>query len=99
MATVPVFADPLTGKWESSQWDLHRCPAGQVGEEWEYAVSVWSAYGGQDDHGPLPCAGGWLDQTVWFADADAVLRSERTRYIEAKRKQAEASNVAKRGKR
>lgn len=89
-STAPVFSDPLTGSWTTSEWDLHRCPAEQVDESWAYAVSVWMAYGGQDDRGPLPVAGGWMDQTVWFADADTILRSERLRYLDIKRKQAEA---------
>lgn len=94
-----MFSDPLTSAWTSTTWDLHRCPAGQVGEEWEYAISVWLAYGGQDDRGPLPVAGGWMDQTVWFADLDTLLRSERARYIEAKRKQAEAAREKPRARR
>lgn len=63
-------------------------------------MSVWSAYGGQDDRGPLPVAGGWLDQTQWFAEADAVLRSEKHRYIDAKRKEAEAkANAGRKARR
>lgn len=84
-ATNPVFQDPLTGAWESKKWDLHRCPAGQTEDAWNYVISVWSAYGGQDDRGPLPVAGGWMDQTLWFTEVDSVLRSERARYLEVKR--------------
>lgn len=93
-----MFTDPLTGLWESQRWDLFRCPASQVGDEWGYAVSVWSAYGGQDDRGPLPIAGGWLDQTLWFAEADAILRSERLRYL-AKREEERQKQHEQRSKR
>lgn len=45
-------------------------------------MRVWSMFGGRDDWGPLPVAGGWLDQTEWFADAARILSSERARYID-----------------
>ena len=87
----PVFADPHTGSFhESKHFNLHRCPACQVGFEWADLVSTWSVFGSGEHTGPLPLAGGWLDQMQWFADAHRILTSELTKYREAARKEAAA---------
>ena len=42
-ARNPVFADPITGRMdESKNFDLYRCPAGQVGPEWDFVIATWS---------------------------------------------------------
>jgi hypothetical protein len=93
---APVFPDPSTGAWDKSEsFDLHRCPACQVGREWTDFVNTWLIFGGTESRGPLPVAGGWIDQTQWFADAHQILAVELNKYHEAARKEAEA----KRGKR
>lgn len=89
-ALAPVFPDPLTGKWESLHFDLRRCPACQVGHEWVDLVRTWGVFGGGDNLGPMPMSGGWLDQMQWFADAHGVLSAERSKYLESRRKDAEA---------
>lgn len=86
--------DPLTGKRESNLWDLHRCPAHHAGAEWVDVVRTWSVFGGRDDWGPLPVAGGWLDQTQWFADAHRILSAERERLIDMRQKDAEREREA-----
>lgn len=89
-ARSPVFADPITGRMDGSKnFDLYRCPAGQVGPEWDFVIATWSAFGGRDSFGPLPVAGGWLDQTQWFADAHAILSGERNLEHDRQRKEAE----------
>lgn len=86
----PVFPDPVTGSFrESKTHDLHRCPACQVGREWGDVIDTWGVFGGGDSRGPLPVAGGWLDQTQWFADAHAILSGELAKYRDAARKEAE----------
>jgi len=96
---TPAFADPITGSFtESSCFDLHRCPAGQIGSEWDDFLSVWSAYGSGDSRGPLPLAGGWLDQMQWFTDAHAVMAAELDKYREIERKKSEADAKSRRGK-
>lgn len=57
-------------------------------------LTTWSVFGGRDDFGPLPVAGGWLDQTQWFADVHRVLSSERTKLLEAKQREAEIKRSA-----
>lgn len=90
-APAPVFPDPRTGDFfVSKQFDTHRCPACQVGWEWMDLVSTWGIFGGQEQRGPMPLDGGWLDQMKWFADAHSILASERMRYLEARRKEMEA---------
>lgn len=96
-ADHPVFPDPLTGSFHvSATFDLRRCPADQVGPEWSSLIAAWSVFGGGDTHGPLPLAGGWLDQMQWFADAHSVLSSERSKYLEARQKDVEAKQKGRR---
>lgn len=83
-SVAPVFPDPITGSYhESKHFDLHRCPACQVGYEWSDLISAWLVFAGEESRGPLPLAGGWLDQMQWFADAHSILARERQKYIEA----------------
>jgi hypothetical protein len=94
------MSDPLTGSYhESKHFDLRRCPAGQIGPEWNAVVDCWAVFGGRDTFGPLPVAGGWLDQTQWFADAHAALSSERSRYHEKLEREAEAKRKQPTGRR
>lgn len=85
---VPVWPDPITGGFNGSKhFDLHRCPAGQVGPEWCDLIATWKRFGGADNPGPLPISGGWLDQMQWFADADDILSHERSIYLDARMKE------------
>lgn len=81
-------------------FDLRRCPAHSTSEDWVRVVRTWSMFGGRDDWGPLPVAGGWLDQTEWFADASRILSAERARLVErreedAKRERESAARKAR----
>jgi len=61
-------------------------------------VQAWSVFAGRDSFGPLPVAGGWLDQTQWFADVHAVLSGELARYREAQDKKRERERRVGRGR-
>lgn len=90
------MSDPITGSFHASKhYDLRRCPAGQVGPEWYAVVDAWSVFGGRDSFGPLPVAGGWLDQTQWFSDVHAVLSGEKARYHERERQEQERKQRGK----
>lgn len=94
-AKTPVFGDPISGGFNGKHFDLYRCPASQVGPEWESVVATWRVFGGSDNFGPLPLAGGWLDQMQWFADAHGILANERQLYLDAKAKESEAKRKTK----
>lgn len=88
-AEFPVFPDPHTGSFQhSAHLDLHRCPACQVGSEWTDLVHAWAEYGAGESRGPLPVAGGWMDQTQWFADAHAILSDELSKHRRLQAEQA-----------
>lgn len=80
---------------ESSKWDLFRCPAHAVDSSYSEIVQAWSVFGGRDDFGPLPIAGGWLDQPAVFADVHRILSAERERLIESRRKEDERERERK----
>lgn len=92
-ADAPVFADPTTGSFHvSRQFDLHRCPACQTDHAWLDAIATWRVFGWGDTLGPLPVAGGWMDQTQWFADLHRILAGERAKIIAEQVKEANRRN-------
>lgn len=89
-AAAPVFPDPTTGSFHASKlFDLHRCPACQVGYEWTDFVNAWLVFAGREAYGPMPVSGGWTDQTQWFADAHGVLSVELRKLHDAHRAEDE----------
>jgi len=81
------YEDPVTNQ------PVYRCPVSQVDPAcYEVVDAWWTARGsGGMAPGPLPVAGGWMDQTVWFHKACAILDDQHSKDredIEAKRKKS-----------
>lgn len=64
--------DPLTDEW------VYRCPVSQVHPGCYSVVTAWWTHRGMGGMapGPLPVAGGLLDQTYWFNRACGILDDE-----------------------
>lgn len=54
---------------------MYRCPLSQVDHGAFAVVDAWWTARGQGgmSAGPLPVAGGWMDQTAWIHRAFAIL--------------------------
>lgn len=105
------WTDPNRAPCDGGHVRYYRCMSAILAHAPQWLLDFLDAYRMLDQHGVLPVAGGYMNQTALFADACSVLSSEvgdwarlesehnQKQYDEAQRKRAvEAATRARRGR-